>query len=126
MIWLPDTRTLLAGDTLEDTVTYVAEAEHFDRHLGRPRPAAALDPAFILPNHGDPGIIAAGGYGKSLIPATQVYVRKLMRAAREPDLRSLTLREFVAPLIADGSVTYFEPYEAVHKGNIASMLAVDG
>ena len=36
------------------------------------------------------------------------------------------LREFVAPLIADGWVTYFAPYEAVHKGNIAATLAAYG
>ena len=33
VIWLPDERILLAGDTLEDTVTYVGEPENFDRHL---------------------------------------------------------------------------------------------
>ena len=33
VIWLPDKRILLAGDTLEDTVTYVGEPENFDRHL---------------------------------------------------------------------------------------------
>ena len=126
VIWLPDARILLAGDTLEDTVTYVAQADHFERHLADLDRLSALEPAFILPNHGDPDIIAAGGYGKSLIPATQAYVRNLMRAAREPGLRDLTLREFVAPLIADGWVTYFEPYEAVHKGNIAATLAAYG
>jgi glyoxylase-like metal-dependent hydrolase (beta-lactamase superfamily II) len=126
VIWLPDSRTLLAGDTLEDTVTYVAEAANFERHLADLDRLAALGPATILPNHGDPGIIAAGGYEPNLIPATQAYVRKLMRAACEPDLRTLTLKEFVAPEIADGSITYFEPYEAVHKTNVAAALAAFG
>jgi hypothetical protein len=49
-----------------------------------------------------------------------------MRAAREPHLRGLTLREFVAPEIADGSVNYFEPYERVHQGNIAAAVGVFG
>ena len=93
VIWLPDERILLAGDTLEDTVTYVGEPENFDRHLEDLERLWALDPAFILPNHGDPDIIAAGGYSKMLIRATQDYVRALQRAVHDPAMRSLSLRE---------------------------------
>ena len=80
MIWLPEERILLAGDTLEDTVTYVGEPENFDRHLEDLERLWALDPAFILPNHGDPDVIAAGGYSKMLIRATQDYISALKRA----------------------------------------------
>jgi cyclase len=125
VIWLPETRTLLAGDTLEDTVTYVGEPQNFDRHLADLDRLWALDPAFILPNHGDPEIIAAGGYSKALIAATQDYIGKLQRAVNEPGLRTLTLREFAAPTIESGAVRYFEPYEAVHRGNVAAVLAAD-
>src|SRR4051812_45563978 len=79
VIWLPQSRILLAGDTLEDTVTYVGEPENFDRHLEDLDKLWALDPVFILPNHGDPDVIAAGGYSKMLIRATQDYVRALQR-----------------------------------------------
>jgi glyoxylase-like metal-dependent hydrolase (beta-lactamase superfamily II) len=123
VIWLPDTRTLLAGDTLEDTVTYVGEPQNFDRHLADLERLSALDPASILPNHGDPDIIAAGGYAQSLIGATEDYIRKLQRSVDEPGLRTLTLREFAAPMIENGSIRYFEPYEAVHRGNVAAVLA---
>ena len=123
VIWLPDTRILLAGDTLEDTVTYVGEPDHFDRHLEDLDRLSALDPASILPNHGDPDIIAAGGYSRSLIGATQDYIRKLQRTVDEPGLRELSLRAFIAPLIESGSVRYYEPYEAVHRGNVAAVLA---
>ena len=41
----------------------------------------ALDPAFILPNHGDPEVIAGGGYSSTLIRATQDYIRALQQAA---------------------------------------------
>ena len=89
VIWLPAERILLAGDTLEDTVTYVGEPENFDRHLEDLERLWALDPAFILPNHGDPDVIAAGGYSKMLIRATQDYVRALQRAVDDPAMRSL-------------------------------------
>jgi glyoxylase-like metal-dependent hydrolase (beta-lactamase superfamily II) len=126
VIWLPDTRTLLAGDTLEDTVTYVGEPENFGRHIEDLDRLYALDPASILPNHGDPDIIAAGGYSKTLIPATQDYIRKLQRSANESGLRELTLLEFAAPLIESGAIRYFEPYEAVHRGNVAAVFATHG
>jgi hypothetical protein len=38
-------------------------------------------------------------------------------------LRELSLRAFIAPLLESGSVRYFEPYEGVHRGNIAMALA---
>jgi cyclase len=126
VIWLPDKRILLAGDTLEDTVTYVGEPENFDRHLDDLERLQALDPAFILPNHGDPDIIAAGGYSKMLITATQDYVRALQRAVHDPAVRSLSLRELMAPQIEAGWIRYFAPYEEIHRNNLAVVLAAAG
>lgn len=123
VVWLPESRILLAGDTLEDTVTYVAEPQHLGRHLLDLDRLAALDPAFILPNHGDPDIIAAGGYSKALIAATKDYVGALMRVAHEPDRQALSLREFVAPQLESSAIHYFAPYEDVHRNNIATALA---
>lgn len=124
VIWLPESRTLLAGDTLEDTVTYVAEPHHFGRHLLDLDRLAALDPASILPNHGDPDIIASGGYSKALIAATKDYVRALMRIADQQGRQTLSLREFVAPQLQAGAIRYFAPYEEVHRNNIAAALAI--
>ena len=122
VLWLPEQRLLLAGDTLEDTVTYVGEPQNFDRHLEDLQRLAALDPASILPNHGDPEIIAGGGYARTLISATEDYIRALQRAAREPAMRELTLEEFVAPQIEAGWIRYFAPYEDVHRNNVAAAL----
>ena len=125
VIWLPEERILLAGDTLEDTVTYVGEPENFERHLEDLDRLLALDPAFILPNHGDPDIIAAGGYSKELITATRDYIRDLQRSIANPEMRTLSLRDFVAPSLAAGSIRYFAPYEEVHRSNVAAVLAAD-
>ena len=123
VVWLPQSRILLAGDTLEDTVTYVGEPENFDRHLEDLEKLWALDPAFILPNHGDPDVIAAGGYSKMLIRATQDYVGALQRAVDDPAIQSLPLRELMAPQIEAGWIRYFEPYEEIHRNNVAAVLA---
>lgn len=122
VIWLPDTRTLLAGDTLEDTVTYVAEPEGLARHLVDLGRLEALDPVHILPNHGDPDVIAAGGYPKMLIAATRAYVEALRRTPSDLALRSLPLRDLVAPQVEAGWIRYFEPYEDVHRSNVAAMM----
>jgi cyclase len=53
VLWLPAERILFAGDTLEDTVTYVSEPDGHDHHLAGLEELAALDPDRILPNHGD-------------------------------------------------------------------------
>lgn len=123
VLWMPRARLLLAGDTVEDTVTYVDEPEGFEQHLRDLDRLLALDPAAVLPNHGDPEAIAAGGYGPGLIRATQDYIRILQRCQEEPALREAPLSELLAPSIEAGWVRYFGPYEAVHRANVAKVLA---
>ncbi len=122
VLWLPERGILLAGDTLEDTVTYVVEPQDFDVHLVDLERLWGLNPGFILPNHGAPDIIAAGGYGKGFIRATQQYVRMLKRCVTEPKLRDVPLRDLIAGPLERGWVNLFEPYEAVHKANLAMVL----
>jgi cyclase len=64
VLWLGSERILLAGGTMEDTVTYVGEPENFDIHLKDLDRLWVLNPERILPNHGDPEIIALVGYEK--------------------------------------------------------------
>jgi glyoxylase-like metal-dependent hydrolase (beta-lactamase superfamily II) len=123
VLWLPERRLLLAGDTMEDTVTYVAEPESFATHLADLDRLWALGPDRILPNHGDPGIIAAGGYGKSLVRATQQYIRALQRCAGDPALRGAPMRDIVAGPLQAGWINYFAPYETVHRRNVDMVLS---
>lgn len=123
VIWLPESRLLLAGDTVEDTVTYVGEPESLGLHLADIERLSALAPRFVLPNHGAPEIIAAGGYGPSLLPATAAYIRWLLRLADEPGLADTPLSEVIAPQLAEGSLTWFAPYEAIHRQNVARTRA---
>jgi cyclase len=122
VLWDPAEQLLLAGDTVEDTATFIEQPTHFDAHLRDLERLLELDPAAILPAHGDPEAIAAGGYGPSLIRATQDYIRLLQRMPEEPELRDLPLRELLASQIEAGEVRYFEPYEPVHRENVAKVL----
>jgi cyclase len=97
--WDAEARLLLAGDTVEDTVTYVDEPWGFDAHLRDLGRLAALGPKYVLPSHGDPKLIAAGGYGPGLLGATQDYIRFLQRCVAEPELRELPLHEALSAAI---------------------------
>lgn len=119
VLFLPETRTLLAGDTLEDPITYVDEPARLTRHLDGLREMASWDIAKILPNHGAAEPIAAGGYDPSLITATRHYVEKLLRCRSEPELAQQDLRSFLAEDLS--SVIYFAPYEAVHRQNVEAV-----
>jgi glyoxylase-like metal-dependent hydrolase (beta-lactamase superfamily II) len=126
VLWLPDSRILLAGDTVEDTVTYVAEPEHLDTHLTGLDRLWSLNPYRILPNHGDPDWIASGGYQKTLIRATQQYIRVLNRMRLEPDLREAPLRDLISGPLDMEWITYYPPYEVVHRSNVAKMVDMAG
>ena len=121
VVWMAGQDVLLAGDTMEDTITYVADPDGLDAHLVDLERLSALAPDRILPNHGDPDIIARGGYGKGLISATQDYIRVLQRCRHEPQLRGAALTELVGDSVAAGWITYFAPYEAVHQANLDAV-----
>ena len=124
VLWLPERRLLFCADAMEDTVTYVGEPDQFDFHLRDLERLAELEPARILPAHGSPEVIAAGGYPPELNDATRSYIRKLQRIATDPALGRLPLRELIADELAAGWVTYFEPYAAVHEQNVATVRAI--
>lgn len=126
LVWDPAARLLLAGDTVEDTVTYVDEPEQFPAHLRDLDRLLALEPEHVLPAHGDPDVIAAGGYGPGLLRATQDYIRFLQRCREQPELRELPLTEVLADSIAAGRVRYYDAYEAVHRENLATVLRLLG
>jgi glyoxylase-like metal-dependent hydrolase (beta-lactamase superfamily II) len=118
VLWLPERRVLLAGDTLEDCVTYVGAPEDLAIHLADLARLAALQPDHILPNHGSPEVIAEGGYGPALVTATADYTRALLERRAPPEMR-----QAIAPYLATGTLRYFAPYEAVHTQNLARVAS---
>jgi cyclase len=119
VLFIPETGLLLAGDTLEDTVTYVAEPERLAEHLDGLRLMASWPISTILLNHGDPTVMAQGGYPPALIAATTRYIERLRRCRTEPALAALTLSEFVGDDLAAGTLIYIDAYEPVHRNNVA-------
>jgi cyclase len=120
--WLPAQGILLAGDTMEDTITYVDEPADVDIHLAELDRLWALGPSRILPNHGDPEIIALGGYEKTLIRAQQQYLRMLKRARTDETVRKMPLAELIRGPLEAGWVHMFAPYEAVHAQNLERVM----
>lgn len=121
LLGLPEQGVLLVGDTLEDTVTYVAEPRRLRVHLAELDRVASWGYPRLLPNHGDPDIIAHGGYGPELIEATKLYVEKLIRARNDDILAAEDLSTFAAEALATGGVHYFAPYEEVHARNVKAV-----
>ncbi len=71
-------------------------------------------------------MIAGGGYPPELNDATRSYIRLLQRMTSEPELREVPLRELIADSLAAGALVYFEPYEAVHRQNVETVLSAGG
>jgi cyclase len=124
VIRLPALGLLLAGDTVEDTVTYVSEADQLELHLDELARMRQLGSARILPNHGSRGAIERGGYAPTLIDATERYVRDLLGTVDRPREEHETLRTFVADQLAAGWIEWFEPYERVHRSNVEAVGAL--
>ena len=123
VLFLPETGILLAGDTLEDTITYVSEPLFISRHITELERLSTLPITAILPDHGDRERIASGGYGMGLITANQRYLKRLLERIDDPGLENIPLAEFVADEIATGDILYFAAYEDVHRDNMAAVRA---
>ena len=123
VLWLPEQRILLAGDTVEDCVTYVGEPEHFATHLQDLDRLAALGPHVVLPNHGAAARIAAGGYDAAILAVMQRYVGWLMGLQAAPGRADTSLHDVIAADLASGVLEWFAPYAAIHRQNIARSLA---
>jgi glyoxylase-like metal-dependent hydrolase (beta-lactamase superfamily II) len=115
LLWLPERRILLAADAVEDPITFVAEPDRIEAHLAELDRLEALDPRVILPAHGDPDVIAAGGYDLGIVEATRIYLTALLAGDRRP------LAELLAGPFRKGWIHSFPAYDAVHEANLAAV-----
>lgn len=122
LVWIADRKILLAGDALEDTITYVAEPQSLSVHYREIDRLKALSPLFILPNHGDASRIASGGYGAGLCDATQSYINDLLDIAAGTTPQDVALAELIGGWLRSGELIWFAAYERVHRQNVAAVL----
>jgi cyclase len=118
VLYLPGERILLAGDTLEDTVTFISEPEHMLDHQGNLQRLRDWDVRRIFPNHGNPEVIANGGYETTLIDATVDYLRKIVQRAHAADFLNGTLEDYVQDSVNKGWVSLWWAYREVHATNL--------
>ncbi len=118
VVYIPKDKLLLAGDTLEDPLTYMIEVENLAEHLRSLREMQGWDIAKIFPDHGDPDVIAKGGFDKTLIEATVAYVTRMLSRAHDAGYLDGTMEDYTGPEAAKGWVHPFEPYREVHEQNL--------
>lgn len=119
VIELPDDKILLAGDTLEDTATFVAEPQSIPQQYGNLGAMRQWGFTRILPNHGNPEIIAKGGYGLGLLDMTRAYIRRLVEHAHDADFQKQPLESFVDDAVKRGDVSVWWAYHEAHANNLA-------
>lgn len=123
VLYLPADRVLLAGDTLEDTVTFIAEPATIPAQYRALAAMRAWGIDHIFPNHGNPDVIAKGGYGLGLIDATRAYIRHMVEHAHDPDFLSQPIATHAGPALARGDVSLWWAYPAAHAENLAKVSA---
>jgi cyclase len=119
VIYLPNDRILLAGDTLEDTLTFIVEPEQIGAQYRNLQQMKHWDIERIYPNHGNPSVIASGGYRTTLIDATLDYLRRMVARAHDPDYLEGSMEEYVHDSEGKGWVTPWWAYREAHAANLA-------
>jgi cyclase len=121
VIYLPKDRILLAGDTLEDTVTFIAEPENVVAQYNNMQKLKQWDIDRIFPNHGNPDVISHGGYQTTLIDATLSYLRKVISRSHDPDYLQGSLEDYVGDSVTKGWVSIWWAYYEPHKANLSGV-----
>ncbi len=119
VVYLPKDRILLAGDTLEDTLTFITEPEQIPAHLENLQRMKRWNIDRIYPNHGNPAVISNGGYRTTLIDATLDYLHRMLARAHDPDYLKGSMDDYVQDSVRMGWVTPWWAYREAHQANLA-------
>ena len=124
VIYLPADRILLAGDTLEDTLSFIAEPGHVVEHYKNLLKLRQWNIDRIFPNHGNPDVISNGGYRTTLVDATLSYLRKVILRSHDPDYTNGTLEDYVGDSVKKGWVSIWWAYRQPHAQNLRKVAEV--
>jgi cyclase len=119
VVYLPNDRILLAGDTLEDTLTFIVEPEQIEAQYRNLQKMQQWNIDRIYPNHGNPSVIANGGYRTTLIDATMDYLRRMVARAHDADYLKGSLDDYVQDSVSKGWVSPWWAYREAHEANLA-------
>ena len=119
--YLPGDNILLAGDTLEDTVTFISEPERIPEHIRNLAAMKLWGFDRILPNHGNPDVIAKGGYTVALIDFTRAYLRRVVEHSHDADFLNQPIDSYIVDGLHSGTVSLWWAYRDAHKANLAKV-----
>jgi cyclase len=119
VLYLPNDRILLAGDTLEDTLTFIVEPLQISVQYENLQKMKQWNIDRIFPNHGNPAVIANGGYRTTLIDATMDYLRRMVSRAHDPDYLKGSLDDYLHDSVSKGWVSVWWAYRDAHEANLA-------
>jgi glyoxylase-like metal-dependent hydrolase (beta-lactamase superfamily II) len=117
IIYIPSDKILIAGDTLEDSITYIDEVDNLVEHVKNLQQLKQLSLTAILPNHGDPDVIEDGGYDKTIVNATMNYIIRMVSRAHDEDFLMSPMKSYLIEEFEQEWVHHYEPYEEVHNEN---------
>jgi cyclase len=119
VVYLPNDRILLAGDTLEDTLTFIVEPEQIGVQYKNLQKMKRWNIDRIFPNHGNPAVIANGGYRPTLIDATLDYLRRMVARAHDSNYLKGSMDDYVHDSVSKGWVSPWWAYREAHEANLA-------
>jgi glyoxylase-like metal-dependent hydrolase (beta-lactamase superfamily II) len=121
VIHLPGDHILLAGDTLEDTLTFISEPEAIPEHYRNLAAMRQWGFDRILPNHGNPDVIAKGGYPLALIDVTRTYLRRMVEHSHDRDFLTQPIEAYLGDALRNGTVSLWWAYRDAHQTNLARV-----
>jgi len=121
VILIPSDRILLAGDTLEDSVSFMVEFGDLPEHVENLRRMRDIAFDRIYPNHGAPDVIRNGGYGKTFIDATVEYIRRMLARVKDENYLDGKLEDYIGASVAKKWISLYEPYRDVHRDNLKGV-----
>lgn len=122
--YLPSDKILLAGDTIEDSVVFISTPSNVVQQINNLAAMQKWDISRIYPNHGNIAVIRKGGYDKGLMEATRIYLRNMVRRAKDLDFLTMPIETVISDSVAKVWVSLWEPYRHVHEVNRKRLHAL--
>ena len=121
-VYLPDDKTLLAADMLEDPIwifdldfaTPETQLAEFERMM-------AMDIERIYSSHCNLDTVKAGGYDKRFIKNNVNYLKRMIADADHSDFGSKTAQVYIEDALGAGELTWWEPYAEIHARNLETI-----